>query len=174
MADTQRTLTSCLALLANNTNGEISPQDIRDTVVSIFNNYAAMWIYNGSTTQVIGTSLTKMTGFAVSSSAGALAASTSNSNIAVSVTGKYFIFAQLSYSGSANTTFAIFPYVTSTGQQTVGCKRKLGSGGDAGSASFGGIITLTAGDTVELQIMADSEAKDFLPIEAQFVLIKIG
>lgn len=34
MADTQRTLTAILALLADNTTGDISPQDVRDMLVS--------------------------------------------------------------------------------------------------------------------------------------------
>lgn len=42
MADTQRSLSAILALLADNTSGDISPQDVRDTVISLRNRIAGI------------------------------------------------------------------------------------------------------------------------------------
>ena len=36
MADTKRTLAALQTILADNTDGDISPQDIRDLLVSVF------------------------------------------------------------------------------------------------------------------------------------------
>lgn len=40
MPDTARTISAVLALLADNTKGDISPQDVRDSVMSLFPDYA--------------------------------------------------------------------------------------------------------------------------------------
>jgi hypothetical protein len=45
MADTERTQTEILALLADNTAGAISPQDIRDSVVSARANQGLGWAF---------------------------------------------------------------------------------------------------------------------------------
>ena len=42
MADTQRTLAALQALLPDNTSGDISPQDVRDFLVSASPNYGAL------------------------------------------------------------------------------------------------------------------------------------
>jgi len=54
MADTKRTQTAVLALLADNVTGDISPQDLRDSVVSARANQGGAWAYYAdgtSTTQ---------------------------------------------------------------------------------------------------------------------------
>lgn len=44
MADTQRTFAQILALLADNSSGDISPQDIRDALVSIRTDHGQIWV----------------------------------------------------------------------------------------------------------------------------------
>ena len=52
MADTQRTLTQILALLADNATGDISAQDMRDTVVSLASDHAGLYISTSATTTI--------------------------------------------------------------------------------------------------------------------------
>ena len=52
MADTQRLLSTILGLLANNATGDISPQDVRDMVVSLFNGHGEISITVAAATAV--------------------------------------------------------------------------------------------------------------------------
>ena len=63
MADTERTQTEILALLADNTAGAISPQDIRDSVVSARANEGAGWAFYTE-----GTAITQGTAQAIAAS----------------------------------------------------------------------------------------------------------
>lgn len=56
MADTVRTIEDILLLLANNTSGDISPQDIRDAVVSLEALSPTVAIHSSITTQGVGAS----------------------------------------------------------------------------------------------------------------------
>jgi hypothetical protein len=62
MADTKRTQTAILALLADNTAGDIDPQDMRDSVVSARANEGAGWAFYTE-----GTAVTQGTAQAISS-----------------------------------------------------------------------------------------------------------
>ena len=53
MADTQHTLTQLKALLADNVNGDISPQDIRDFLVTVMGCYGCIYTNSGSGTQSV-------------------------------------------------------------------------------------------------------------------------
>ena len=54
MADTRRTLTAIQALLADNTAGDISPQDLRDAILSGSLEYGELYIDTPSTTTITG------------------------------------------------------------------------------------------------------------------------
>ncbi len=54
MADTKRTQTEILSLLADNTSGAISPQDMRDTVVSMRANQGLGWEFHTETDNTEG------------------------------------------------------------------------------------------------------------------------
>ncbi len=61
MADTKRTQTEILALLADNVTGDISPQDLRDSVVSNRSNQGGGWAFYTE-----GTAITQGTAQAIS------------------------------------------------------------------------------------------------------------
>lgn len=48
MADTKRVLSALQALLADNITNDISPQDVRDLLVSVMNNYTVSTLSSGS------------------------------------------------------------------------------------------------------------------------------
>ena len=52
MADTQRTQAAIIALFANNTAGDISPQDDRDFIVSIFPGWGGLYISSAAQTTI--------------------------------------------------------------------------------------------------------------------------
>jgi len=52
MADTQRTIAGLIALLPDNTTGDISPQDLRDLVVSMKPGFGEMYISSPASTTI--------------------------------------------------------------------------------------------------------------------------
>lgn len=55
MADTIRTKAEILALLADNTNQDISPQDLRDAIVSLIPSYGGVYMATNATATAIAT-----------------------------------------------------------------------------------------------------------------------
>lgn len=72
-----------------------------------------------------------------------------NSQITIAVAGDYMVTATVSFNGSQSKTFkiAIYKNGVSTGYTL---ERKLGTGGDVGSAAVSGIITCAATDNLSL------------------------
>ena len=63
MADTSRTQAAIIALFANNTAGDISPQDLRDLVLSIFPGWGSFYISSTAQTAISsGGTAVKMAG----------------------------------------------------------------------------------------------------------------
>jgi hypothetical protein len=75
-----------------------------------------------------------------------------NDHITIAETGDYSINVSISFSGGAGKTYEIMVQKNNgaTEHPSLICKRKLGSGGDVGSTSISGIVSLTSGDTVEV------------------------
>ena len=108
MADTIRTKAAILALLADNASQDISPQDLRDAIVSIFGVYGFLYVTNGVTAQTgIGTSPALVTGLVT---AGAGVGTTPNGTskrivIDSGSDGVYLFLFTCSFSGTNNATF---------------------------------------------------------------------
>ena len=79
-----------------------------------------------------------------------MSVSHTNNNITVSEDGVYFAICSLSFSGTANATFNIRGFVNAVATDMY-LSRKLGSGGDVGSATIQGIVNLTAGDVLDVR-----------------------
>lgn len=158
MADTPRDLTALLALLADNTSGDISPQDLRDFVVSVLGEYAEIYVHDGSTAQTsITTTPTLLTGFASNGpDNGACVADAANDRITLGTAGDYEVSAQFSFSGTLSTTFTLHARLDAVEVAQIACTRKLGTGGDVGSCSFTGILTSTAGQQLTVYVESDA------------------
>lgn len=177
MADTPRALSAILALLADNVIGDISPQDLRDAIVSMLGEYAEIYLHDGSTAQTgVTTTPTKMTGFATNGAdEGNLVADAANDQIDVSESMDVLVLFQCSFSGGANTTWQFHARISGVEQVASACERKLGAGGDVGSCSF---ICLCAGlvdtDTIEVFVESDQGGgASFTPTMAQLAVRRI-
>jgi len=176
MADTPRNITDLLALLADNVGQDISPQDLRDFLVSVLGEYAQIYVHDGATAQSgITTTPVKMTGWATDGDdEGNLDADAASDRINVDETMDVEVIFQCSFSGSANTTFEFHAYVS--GEQTQGaCKRKLGAGGDVGSCSFTCLLKgLTNTDAIEVYVESDNGGgASMTPVHAQLVVKRV-
>jgi hypothetical protein len=128
--------------------------------------YGGIYVANGATPQTgIGTSYTKITGFAANgSSTSDITPDHSNDQVTVATAGMYDLHLQASFSGSVNTTFTVSLAVDGTEDEAMAFQRKLSAGGDVGSASFSGHTSLTAGQVVTCLIKADGSSKSFTPV----------
>jgi len=177
MTDTARTLSALQTLLADNTAEAISPQDLRDMLVSVMGGYGAAYAAADASAQSsIGTSLTKLTAWADSvTTSKQCTPSASTEDITVTVAGIWLAVTALSFSGSTNTTFQVRFHVDDV-DSGMGFERKIGAGGDVGTAIGLAILNLSAGtEVVDLFIKADGSSKSVtVHIGSTLALIRLA
>lgn len=177
MADTARTRAALLTLLADNVSGDISPQDIRDMLVSLFGVWAAIYVADGAVAQTgITTTPTKITGFAVNvAGLGGMTPDHTDDSVEAPLDGDYLVLAQISYSGDNNQGYEI--HVAVDGVETpFGTHRKLGVNGDEGSATIIAPLTgIAAAEKFTLQInTAPSGTAEITPLDMVLLALKIS
>jgi hypothetical protein len=127
----------------------------------------------------IGTTYTQVTAFDTSLVASAsfplFTVDAGHDTITIVRAGMYLVGFQISFSGTANSTFecAVFKN-TNTEMDAAEFRRKLGAAGDVGSASGIGIFMLAATDTIMLKCHGDTAGDDMLPTNVQVALARIG
>lgn len=114
MADTARTLTQILALLADNSSQDISAQDVRDMVVSLYGNYGGMFVHgNGTPTTGLSTTPSQLFpsgilgiggGFV---NEGCVAKNAASDGFDVSVDGNYLTILSVEGAGSTGIQFQV-------------------------------------------------------------------
>lgn len=99
--------------------------------------------------------------------------STTGNDITADVAGTYFVFAQTSFGGTASKTYHITIYKNGA---TTGFEghRKLGTGGDVGSASVSGIVALAATDTISIYHHTSDGGTAFTLDDGQLVAVRLS
>jgi hypothetical protein len=153
MADTERDLTALLALYADNTEEAISPQDLRDGIVSLFGGFADLAVVDNSTSQGSLDNVTpvKLVAFNTNGEFAGATPDHVNDQITVGVAGKYKAELCFSFDGTANTTYIFQPAVNGT-PMPAKATRKIGSGNDVGLAACFTILDLAASDVVSVVV----------------------
>lgn len=175
MADTIRDRSALIALLADNSAGDISAQDVRDVLISVHGVYGDLRVEGGATAQTgIGTSQTKMTGWDTDGeSAGTTLDSTTDDDIAVGTAGVYRIAFHITLDGSASEvfTFEIAKGGVGTG---IKCEAEINSTPDQATASCEGFVSCAASDLITVLVNAGAASKEITPIEAQLVVQRVA
>jgi hypothetical protein len=157
MADTRRTLAAILALLADNTAGDISPQDLRDFVISAMGEYASIYVSGGVTAQTVSGTPAKMTGFAANGISAGATPDHTNDQITIGTAGDYQIDFQLgSFTGTNGSTVTLNIYVNGATSSIPPIVRALSNPAAAGSGVTGGQLTLAASDVVTVYVSSTS------------------
>lgn len=174
MADTKRSVAGLQTLLADNTAGDISPQDLRDMLVSAIGISGGIGIPTvaSATQAIVAATPEKVELFTASQDHGVTAAHATH-DMTVAISGLYHVTGN--FSMYCDTNSIVFDFVVRVDGATtgVGAQRKVGTGADLGSASFGGMITLTAGEVVTLWVEGDKNTNLVLS-RAQFMMHMIG
>ena len=177
MADTVKTRAELITLLADNVSGDISPQIIRDMLVSIFGVWSGLYVADGAVAQTgITTTPVKMSGFTNNViGVGGMTPDHTDDSIAVPVDGNYLFLAHISSSGSLNQVFEIHVAIDDV-ETPFGTHRKWSSGGDEGSVFIiAPLEVMSATEKVTLQVnTTPSGTGEMTPIDMQLFGLKIS
>ena len=104
MADTQRTTAALLVLLADNTTGAITPQHLRDVLVSLQGGYGGLCAAVAAGALSVGVAAVKITGWDTlqTQDSTAVAGSLADDDLDVTIAGVYAVDASVSVSGTAD------------------------------------------------------------------------
>lgn len=145
-----------------------------DNVTKSMRAYGTIYVADGSTAQTgVGTSNTLLTGFAADGLSLNTTPDHTNDQVTIDKTGIYRVEAQFSFSGSVSVTFEIHVAVDGV-EQWLGCHRRMNSGGDQGSCSFVGILSLTAAEVITILVNASGANRSLTLIDASLVVERIG
>jgi hypothetical protein len=175
MADTQRDLAALQALLADNTSGDISPQDVRDFLVTVFGCYGEMQVTDGSTAQSsLSSTPAKMTGFDTDGvSNGITPDSTTDNDLNVPLAGKYRIYFHHSFTPDASEDYTFEVYKNGA-VTAIKCYIEANATPDDVHVSMEGILTLAASDLLTIYVSTTGGAASMTPTQAQFGAHLIG
>jgi len=174
MADTPRSLADLQSYLADNTNGNISAQDLRDFLVTALGVYGSISCFEASTQQDNPDTGAKLTCFTANGNSHGMTPDHTDDSITVDVAGNYDILFQVSFSGT-NSSEVRFRLRIDGVEQDFGCTRKLGTGGDIGSASFlAPGVTLAVDEVISVYVETDGATDDLTVADAQLTARMVG
>ncbi len=99
--------------------------------------------------------------------------STTGNDITADVAGEFHIMTKISFSGTASKTFQVEIYVNGSATGFAS-DRKLGAGGDVGSAMACGLVDLSATDRIQVYHSSSDGGSAFTVTEAQLVAYRTG
>lgn len=176
MADTQRTQAAILALFANNTSGDISPQDLRDFVVSVMGGYGDLRSNAGGVVSSIGTSPVKVTAFDANGESDAVGVVPDHTNdqIVLGVSGAFEISVMLST--SAATDLEVFTFEVFVNGSPSGLEHSVASsGGDLKeTVQIQGMLSLAAADVIDLRVNALAAGRSITVSRASMMMKRVG
>jgi hypothetical protein len=133
--------------------------------------FAEIYVDGGAVAQSVTTAgvFEKFTGFTANGHNSGMTADAANDQIVVGQDGYYKVAFQISFSGTLSSTWDAVLRVAGVQQPNVHFRRKLGTGGDIGSASAVGVIQASAGDALDIVITPDGNGNSMTAENAQLV-----
>ena len=174
MADTVRTRAQILALLADNNAGDISPQDMRDAIVTLHGVYGGLRISNNVTTQtvVLNTPEIIENWAAVGVNRGVTEDAT-NRDLEPAVAGVFKASLNAQCSSDTNNTTATFHLYINGAPAGYQISNSLKNAGDSKVFPMEALISLSGGDLVQGYVEADKSV-DLTIRNAQLNIIRIA
>lgn len=180
---TERTTSAINALLADNSIGAISPQDLRDAIATAMGGYASLVLTANNapaTLSSVGTSYSVITQYDIvgaqssDNNTSGSSASAASGLITIGTTGVYLVTFSTSFSTSANNKLVTFrPHIDGS-PGIVEVDRAIGTGSDIGSASITGVVTYTAGQSVDMRVKIDAGTSNVIFQALAFAVVRVG
>ena len=169
MAETQRSLAEILTLLADNTQGNISPQDIRDMVISISSVHGKQYFTGSTTETIISTSGTyvKIAGTTIgnlSDPASVNTTSTSNRLVYTGVSTRHFLINATVSLRTTGTNQEVDAKLYYNGIEMVDTEAHvtIKAGGDLATLSIHGDIVMNTNDYIEVWVTNDTSTNNIV------------
>lgn len=165
MADTQLSMAAALAGLANNTSGDISPQDVRNLGVTLHAGVGQIYVPASAAASVTiaGTvNYVEVTEPVWSLSSGAYLFDESDGNGRLTYTGEgpvtAIVTCSISFRGNAGHIIHLRIGKNAATLESAEAIRKLGNTGDVGSTGLSTTLSLVTGDYISLWVRNESSA----------------
>ena len=177
MADTDRTIAALQTLLADNTSGAISAQDVRDMLVSLSVKYGDMYISTPSATTIGNT--TNYYDVAGTYTGGTFKQFDMNTNGQLRYTGtptiEVFVFANLSLTVAGNNDIIHLEF-RKNGVDVAGsdAMRKVATGTDVGSMSIVGITSMATNDYLTIAVRNETATDNVTGEEAHVLAVGLA
>jgi hypothetical protein len=174
MADTNRSLAEILLLLADNTTGDISPQDMRDAVLSLTPAHGSMIVTTPAETLVVSAN-TPLKAAGVTGSTGTLHDFTMPVDNRLTFNGasprEVQIAASLSMTAIGNNV-TISVYLARNGVVIPGShmQQRIGTGADIQAISTSANFTLGVNDYIELWVENNSDTTN---LQVEFMQMNV-
>lgn len=141
--------------------------------------YGGLYLSGGSTTQTTnatGGVFDTVTGWSSNGYFDNMTVDHTANTITTTLAGTYYVGVNVSFSGSSLETYVLRLFNVTQNVASPNCylERKLGTGGDVGSASFQGFIFATANDVFVVQVAAIGSSKAFTPSYANWTMHYTG
>lgn len=95
-----------------------------------------------------------------------------NNMITIDTAGDYYVMASICFSGSLSDTFNVTIYQDTTSSNLT-LERKLGTGGDIGSANVSGIISCAADEDISLYHSSSDGGNAFTATDMQLSVFRL-
>ena len=102
-----------------------------------------------------------------------LTVDTAGNQITIDTAGDYLVISTISFSGTLTKTFNVTIY-KNTSTTNLALERKLGTGGDVGSAAVSGIVTCAADDDISLYQSSTDGGTAFTALDAQLSVVRVS
>jgi len=177
MPDVSRTAAELDALFADNVTGNISPQDLRDFVESVFQ-YGCITLLISSgpgVAQTIGTTFVKIDQFSTNGpSSSGITPDHTTDQLAIVKRGDFVAIVSLSVGGDPNVTWQGTLFNNNIDADRAGLDVRIGGGSDIVRATSLDIISLADGDVVDYRMKAGAAGKSFQLQSGSLLLFRVG
>ncbi len=174
MADTPRTRAQILTLLADNSAGEISPQDMRDAIVSLFGVYGIIRTVGNATIQALTAATpAKLANFSENGVGVGATPDYQNNKITLDNGGTYVLLAQVSLKSSVDDAVIELNLAIDDVAGDGKFDLHLENLGKAASGMCFDLLAINAAEVLSLIIESDKTA-NITVIDAQLLAVRIG
>jgi len=177
MADTIRTRSAILLLLADNSSKAISAQDLRDMLVSVWGVFGELFINSGSATQAATQTASVMTLWANAGESNGMTVSTSDNKIVVGTNGDgtYRFNFDISFVGDpgAKYVFQLRKNGNAVSRRAQARSMLLASEDYSMHAAMSGFVTGVATDSFQIYVETDQTTANHKAIDAQFSMERV-
>lgn len=183
MPQTERTTAQIQSLLANNTTGDISPQDLRDAIATVLGGYASILLtVSGAPATKTGVAQTPLViteydligSQSVDANVGGASASAATGEITIGQTGLYWVSFFASFFASANNVLVHFHPFIDNAVGLVKVDRFLSTGADVGVVSMGAVVPYSEGAEVDIRIFVGAGTTDITFEAMVFSVHRVG